>query len=146
MYKLPPTIYTKSQLRQLQTELNQLSSLRTAKNIVLSANLQDLATHNGLKDLNTALVKKLLTFVESTLQKAPEISLSLASLPNVEERGELVSWLRGKFNAQLMLHIIIQPELLAGCMLRTDSNVYDWSLRTALESNQEKLVARLAHV
>ena len=127
-------------------ELTQLNRLRMVKNTVVSNNLQDLAVTNDLSELNTVLVKKLLVFVDTVLKEAPEISLSLASLPNAEERSELVSWLRGKLNSQLMMHIIIQPDLLAGCMLRTESGVHDWSLRTALESNQEKLIKRLANV
>jgi F0F1-type ATP synthase delta subunit len=145
-YKLPSSIYTTSQLRQLQRELQQLTTLRSAKNVSLSNLMQDFAIANGIKKFDTVVAKKLLSYVDLAITSAPEISISLASMPNDEERGELVRWLRNAFGPQLMLHIIVQPTILAGCVLRTNKQVYDWSLQHALEANVDKLTQKVAHV
>jgi len=142
-YKLPATIYNPSQLRSLQRELKQLKSLRSAQNIVFSENLQELAVTNSVKKLNTKIVSEMLSFIETLIGDAPEVSVSLASSPGSEDRVEFISWMRRKIHPQLMIHFIIRPELLAGCIVRTAKGVHDWSLKTALETNKEKLTKRL---
>lgn len=144
-YSLPDSIYNSSQLRQLQTELKRLKSLRNPKNLVFSGNLQELASSNRVRKLNLALVAELLRFVNSTLENSIEISCNLACSPSLEERNELVATLRRMFGKNLLVHFIIQPELLAGATLRTKSGFYDLSLRNALYQNKDKLVARIKH-
>lgn len=140
-YRLPDTIYNSSQLRQLQSELKRLKSLRNPKNIVFSTNLEDLALANKIKKLNLALASKLLGFVESLLLHPQEITMALASSPSHEERGKLVEDLRRMFAKNLLIHFVVQPELLAGATIRTKAKFYDLSLRNALFNNKEKLIA-----
>ncbi len=141
--RLPASIYSPSQLRQLSAELGRLKSLRNPKNIVFSNNLLELAAENGIKKLTVTSTLSLLKLVTSTLEQSATITLSLASAPSIEDRDELVTMLRRKLQAQLLIHFIIQPELLAGATIRTDSTSYDLSLRNALFGNKDKLTMRL---
>ena len=142
-YRLPESIYNSSQLRQLQSELKRLRSLRNPKNISFSENLQQLALANKVKKLNMVLVGQMQAFVESTLAKSQEISVALANSPSAEERDELVARLRRMFGRDLLVHFVIQPELLAGATVRTKSGFYDMSLRSALFNNKHKLMQEI---
>lgn len=142
-YRLPDSIYNSSQLRQLLTELKRLESLRNPKNIVFSSNLEELALANKIKKLNMAIVSKLHSFVGSIIAQANEITMALASTPSSEERDQLVSDMRRMFGKNLLVHFVIQPELLAGATIRTKSKFFDLSLRTALFDNKQKLVQEI---
>lgn len=142
-YRLPEGIYNSSQLRQLHNELTRLRSLRYPKNIVFSSNLQDLASANSIKKLNVATVGDILKFIDTTLDESPELTMTLASAPGVDERDELIARLRRLLHPKLLVHFIIRPELLAGCVVRTKTAIFDMSLARALKDNQQKLVMRL---
>ena len=142
-YRLPVGIYNSGQLRQLQSELKRLRSLRNPKNLVFSNNLQELASANNISKLNLSNISELLKFISVCLEQSTEITMNLASQPSIEERDELVSELRRMFSKNLLIHFIIQPELLAGATIRTKNNFYDMSLRKALFDNKTQLVQRL---
>lgn len=142
-YRLPESIYNSSQLRQLQSELKRLRSLRNPKNLVFSSNLQELAAANNIKKLNITTTSDLLKYVNVCLDQSVEITMNLASQPSIEERDELVARLRRMFSKTLLVHFIIQPELLAGATIRTKNNFFDLSLRNALFANKAKLVQRV---
>lgn len=139
-YRLPDSIYNSSQLRQLQSELKRLKGLRNPKNIVFSSNLEDLALANKIKKLNLAVANKLLSFVESFLARPNEITMALAATPSHEERNQLVADLRRMFTKDLLVHFVIQPELLAGATIRTKTKFFDLSLRNSLFGNKQKLI------
>lgn len=139
-YRLPDSIYSTTQLRQLQSELKRLGSLRSPKNVVFSDNLTAFADANKITKLNLAITKDMLKFVSSILDQTGEITITLASEPSAEERNELVAKFRRMFGKNLIMHIIIQPELLAGATVRTKTGFVDMSLRTALFSNKQKLI------
>ena len=142
-YRLPESIYNSSQLRQLKSELNRLRNLRSPKNIVFSNNLQELAVANGVGKINVATINDLLKFIDTLLDESPEITMTLASAPGNDERAELMMRLRRQLDPKLLVHFIIRPELLAGCVVRTKTAVFDMSLAKALRQNQQKLVTRL---
>lgn len=142
-YRLPDSIYNSSQLRQLQTELKRLQGLRNPKNIKFSSNLEELALQNKIKKLNMTLVTKLLSFVNALVAQSSEITMALACSPSVEERSQLVSDLRRMFSKNLLVHFVIQPELLAGASIRTKSNFYDMSLRSKLFNSKRKLIEEI---
>ena len=142
-YRLPDSIYNASQLRQLQSELKRLGSLRSPKNVVFSDNLTALADANKITKLNLAITKDMLKFVSSVLDQSGEVTVTLASEPNSEERDELVAKFRRMFGKNLLMHIIIQPELLAGATVRTKTGFVDMSLRSALYGNKQKLIREI---
>lgn len=142
-YRLPDSIYNSSQLRQLLAELKRLKSLRNPKNIAFSSNLEELALSNKIKKLNMTVVTNLHTFVGSLLAQSVEITMALASTPSNEERDQLVSDIRRMFGKNLLVHFVIQPELLAGATIRTKSKFFDLSLRTALFDNKQKLIQEI---
>lgn len=145
-YKLPPSIYNRTQLRQLQRQLEQLKPTRLAKTAAVSDSLQDLLDSNRLGSLSVTNLEPLRKFIADILQTAPQLSITLASLPNPEERAELINWLRNQFSPILLVHFIQSDDVLGGCIVRTNWNVYDLSLRQALDSHQNLLAQAVAHV
>ena len=87
------------------------------------------------------IVAGLLTFVNATVLSGSEITMALASMPSEDEKDDLAGDLRRMFKKDLLVHFVIQPELLAGATIRTPRGFYDMSLRTALFSNKQKLIA-----
>lgn len=144
-YRLPASIYSSTQLRQLQAELKRLASLRSPKNLVFSENLVALAESNKVTKLNLGIIRDMQKFVSDSLAGFQEITVTLACEPTIEERDDLIANLRRMFTKDLLVHFIIQPELLAGATIRTKSGFYDLSLRSALFSNKTKLIAELKH-
>lgn len=144
-YRLPASIYSSTQLRQLQAELKRLASLRSPKNLVFSENLVALAESNKVTKLNLGIIRDMQKFVSDSLAGFQEITVTLACEPTIEERDDLIANLRRMFAKELLVHFIIQPELLAGATIRTKSGFYDLSLRSALFSNKTKLIAELKH-
>lgn len=140
-YKLPESIHSMGQLKQLQSELKRLSSLRNPKNISFSENLQELALDNRIRKLNMTIVKQLLSFINGAVLNSTEITMALASMPSDDEKNDLVGDLRRMFKKDLLVHFVIQPELLAGATIRTPRSFYDMSLRSALFTNKQKLIA-----
>ena len=143
-YKLPPSIFNRTQLTRLAHQLERTKS--SAKALSESSDLQDLLGDNGIKALDATNLPKLRSFIADMLSTAPQISMILAALPNTVEQVELVQWLRSRINPNLLVHFVQNNDLLAGCVVRTDQTVYDLSLRKALWQNQDKLIERLAHV
>lgn len=140
-YKLPESIHSMGQLKQLQSELKRLSSLRNPKNISFSENLQELALDNRIRKLNMTIVRQLLSFINGAVLNSTEITMALASMPSDDEKNDLVGDLRRMFKKDLLIHFVIQPELLAGATIRTPRGFYDMSLRSALFTNKQKLIA-----
>lgn len=142
-YRLPASIYSSTQLRQLQSELKRLGALRSPKNLVFSENLVALAEANKVTKLNLTIIRDMQKFVNESLAGFQEITVTLACEPTIEERNDLIANLRRMLTKELLVHFIIQPELLAGATIRTKSGFYDLSLRSALFSNKTKLMAEL---
>ena len=142
-YRLPASIYSSTQLRQLQSELKRLGALRSPKNLVFSENLVALAEANKITKLNLTIIRDMQKFVNESLAGFQEITVTLACEPTIEERNDLIANLRRMLTKELLVHFIIQPELLAGATIRTKSGFYDLSLRSALFSNKTKLMAEL---
>ncbi|MBI2798381.1 F0F1 ATP synthase subunit delta [Candidatus Saccharibacteria bacterium] len=141
-YKLPANIANRTQLRHLQRLLGRLKTGMKVNDPDLNA----LLSENGIKSLNLKTVQALKQFVSDCMQTAAEISVFLASAPSDDETAELVQWLRGRLQPNLLVHIVQSPEILAGCIVRTDRSIYDLSLRQALTQNKQLLIKALHNV
>jgi len=142
-YRLPHSIITKSQLASLQRELVRLSTAKTAKQKKLSDDLEQFLAMNRIGTITAELQKKLLTALAATAKNAPQITIALGSLPDTDERIELITWLRSQIHPQLLLHIVQDSDVIAGAVIRTERNVYDYSLHSAIFSNTNLLAQKL---
>ncbi|MBA3679304.1 hypothetical protein H0W80_03915 [Candidatus Saccharibacteria bacterium] len=142
-YRLPNTF---SRRQQLERVLDQVQKLKpavfdTAQKWPLE--LQEFTQANNISVFTTTTQANLASYFKRLLQSAPQISLVMAALPNSEEQAELIGWLRSHIHPQAFMHIAQNSDLLAGCIVRTDNMVYDFSLRSSLFAQSDSLAMRL---
>lgn len=143
-YRLPHAVVTRPQLEQLKRELEGLTAAQLTKPGRWSASLSQFIAMNRITTLTPVIQKKLISALDATLKTSPQISISLGDLPDAEQQTELVTWLRSRIHPQLLLHLNQDSDVMAGCIIRTDHEVYDMSLKSALFSNTAKLAEKLS--
>ena len=143
-YRLPNDIATKLQLEQLLRELRLLSESQLAKSSNQSDLLQQFLAINSIGTLSPSARDKLVAGISNLLRTAPQLSLVLADLPTGDDLIELVGWLRSQLHPTLLIRLVQDSEIMAGCMVSTTSSLHHLSLRSALFANSAKLATELA--
>lgn len=103
----------------------------------------DLATDNGFDLRVTAQRDELLAALEETLKSAPTVTMSFAVDPSADMMAKLVSWFRTSIHPETLVRIGLQPNMAAGCTLKTASKMYDFTMRSRLAAQRDLLVRRL---
>lgn len=109
----------------------------------LSKVLDSLAQANGLNLLHAEHREPLKAFLTSLKAKAPVVHISFPSVPSDPFTAKILEWFRKEVHPHVVLHVGLMPELAAGCLVRTTSKMYDFSLRKKFEASKVKLVASL---
>ncbi|HZP55818.1 MAG TPA: hypothetical protein VFB03_03560 [Candidatus Saccharimonadales bacterium] len=152
VFKLPTSIVGKSDINRILRELDGLDdffmsaaarksgeSIKAPRTTYM---LDQLARDNGYNlmqtDQRTAIKTKLIEISRT----APSLHISFAVEPTPRIIDVILSWMRGNIHPQLMLQIGLQPTIAAGCVLRSPNKIFDLSLRTYLE-NQENYMVEL---
>jgi F0F1-type ATP synthase delta subunit len=73
--------------------------------------------------------KKLLKFLQDAYKHAPVMHISFGADPSPLFTQKLVTWLRTEIHPQILLQIGLQPNIGAGCIVRTTNKYFDFSLR-----------------
>ena len=150
--KLPITFVSKSDVNRVLRELEALSDFfisaaaRKAGSSIkpprITYLLEQLARDNQYNLLEESHRRELKSKLEQILKTAPLIHISFAAEPTPPIIDAILSWLRSNIHSQLLLQIGLQPTIAAGCVLRTPNKIFDMSLRSYLES-QENYLAEL---
>ncbi len=105
--------------------------------------LESLAEFNNLNINKPNDRAILIKFLERQKVKAPVIHISFPVEANGEVIGKILEWFRNEVHPNVVMYVGLQPELAAGCTLRTNSKHYDFSFRKRFEKSKQKLVAAL---
>ncbi|MDQ3158890.1 MAG: hypothetical protein M3P98_02015 [bacterium] len=151
--KLNPNIIGKADLIRLQRELGDLEdkvskakAKKTHEKISITGALHTLASDNGY-DLNKELERqKLADELHKLIEKAPSLQISFASTPSQDFMSKLAAWFRKEVHPQALVSVGLQPNIAAGCVLRTTSRVFDLSLKKIMLAKQELLVSNIRGV
>jgi F0F1-type ATP synthase delta subunit len=84
---------------------------------------------NGLNLLHANNREALRKFLESIRQSAPVLHMSFSADPSPAFIEKLMSYLRKEIHPLLLLTVGLQPNLGAGCMVRSTNKSFDMSLR-----------------
>jgi hypothetical protein len=106
----------------------------------LSRVLESFSTENGLNLLHGPDRDKAKKYLEDVKTHAPVVHVSFAAEASGEFLARLLDWFRKEAHPFVLLHVGLQPELAAGCMIRTTNKVFDFSFRARFESSKVKLV------
>lgn len=110
-----------------------------------TSRLMDQLVESNKIDLLEAVNRKLLAeFLVQVRQKAPVMHMSFSADPSSAFLEKLVAWLRKEIHPNVLLTIGLQPNIGAGCILRTTNKHFDMSLRQNFAGKRDLLMAKLA--
>ena len=87
--------------------------------------------------------QRVAAFLQAVHAKAPVIHISFSADPAPAFIEKLMTWLRREINAQLLITVGLQPNIGAGCLVRTTNKYYDFSLRQNFTEKRALLMEKL---
>ncbi len=87
--------------------------------------------------------KILFQFLQAIHSKAPLLHMSFSSDPSPLFQQRLVTWIRQQMHPYLLLQIGLQPNIGAGCVVRSTNKFFDFSLRERFKSQRRLLITKL---
>ncbi len=105
-----------------------------------------LAEANGYNLESSGDRESLITDLEDLLATAPTVTMSFAVDPSAVFMAKIVGWMRTSINPHVLVRIGLQPNIAAGCVLRTPGKIYDFSLRSKFTEQRPMLIKRLKTV
>lgn len=153
-FTLPPAIVSPADIARMQRNLEAFNDaskeaeLRSRTGVVVdevqpSALLRLMAENNDC-DLTIASHREaLLKELTRIVKEAPTMTVSFAVEPSNQVMAKIVDWLRINVHPQVLVRIGLQPNIAAGCIVRTPSKEYDFSLRSRFTEQRPLLIRRL---
>lgn len=135
--------------RELETIDNQLLAveLRTKAPATelptMSQLLGQTVELNKLNLLVPAERKQLQELLALVKAQAPLLHISFSADPNPAFTEKLMAWLRREIHPLVLLTIGLQPNLGAGCIVRSTNQYFDFSLRQDFLEKRELLMSKL---
>lgn len=132
-------------LRELETINEALLQLHlkdrgaTAKLPKTTRLMDRLADENKLNLLHEADRQRLETFLQSIKTQAPVLHISFSADPSESFLEKLVAWLRKEIHPAALVSVGLQPNIGAGCIVRTTNRYFDFSLREDFAAKRELL-------
>ena len=105
-----------------------LQSIVTAQNI------------NLLQPEHRARFRQQLDFVRRT---APTVQVSFGAEPSRQALRVLVRWFRENGHPNTLIAVGVQPHIAGGCIVRTSTKTFDFSLQQLLQKNRAELAKKL---
>lgn len=138
--QLPALIMTPGDVARLRRELAALeaylhaAALRaagqpSARLPKTSRLLDELATANNTNLLDAPARERLGLFLEGLASRAPVVHISFAVDPSSAFLQKIVVWFRQNVQPQVLVRVGLQPDIAAGCVVRTTNKYFDLSLR-----------------
>lgn len=150
---LPVGVVSTGDVRRLRREVADMEDtlqamrLRTNSPIAklprLSRALEEFASTNRLNFLLPEDRKHAAIFLDNVLAKAPVIHISFAAEASRRFTTELMLWLRANFDSEILAEIGLEPNIAAGCIVRTQNKVFDFSLMQHLHNTESILMQKI---
>jgi hypothetical protein len=121
----------------LQLSLRQPGSeVKLPKTTQLMDQLLKLNRLNLLQPEDRAWLKRALDAIR---QHAPVMNVSFSVDPSTVVLEKLMIWLRREIHPFLLIGVGLQPNIAAGCIVRTTNKVFDFSLRQNFANKRDLL-------
>lgn len=105
--------------------------------------LDEMIQMNKLNVLVPGERARLMNFLITLRAKAPIIHMSFSADPSPMFTQRLITWLRENIHPLVLLKVGLQPNIGAGCIIRTTNKVFDLSLRQDFAKKHELLMAKI---
>ena len=109
----------------------------------LSRMLDELVVSNKINLLYEDQRRHLAGMLAQLHSHAPVLHISFASDPSSGTLQKIVIWLRQHVDPQILVHVGLQPSIVAGCTVRTTNRYFDLSLRKHLDAQRAFLLDAL---
>lgn len=109
----------------------------------LSKMLDEMIQMNKINALVTEDRNRLMNFLITLRVKAPIIHMSFSADPSPMFTQKLITWLRENIHPLVLLKVGLQPNIGAGCIVRTTNKQFDLSLREDFAKKHELLMAKI---
>ncbi len=106
--------------------------------------MDQLISLNKLNLLQVDDRKQLANFLKTVRQQAPVLHISFSADPSIAVIEKLMVWLRREIHPLVLVTIGLQPNIGAGCIVRTTNKMFDLSLRQDFAAKKVELFAALA--
>ncbi len=90
--------------------------------------------------------KRLTDFLKTVRDRAPVMHISFSADPSPLFMQKIMSWLRAEIHPLLLINIGLQPNIGAGCVIRTTNKFFDFSLKQRFDQNRHLLIKQLAEL
>jgi hypothetical protein len=154
--QLPLGVVGRADVRRMQHELEELENfLQQAKirhpgtkvNMPRATRmLEEVVTLNKFNLLQPVDRQKAMIFLQGLLDHAPTAHVSFSSDPSASFTAKIVQWFRAEIDPHTLVDVGLQPNIAAGCIVRTANRVFDFSLREHFNQQRGLLTAALASV
>lgn len=99
---------------------------------------------NKLNLLHEEDRKLLQHYLLQVKDKSPVIHMSFSADPSVAFMEKLMAWLRKEIHPQVLVTVGLQPNIGAGCIIRTINHQFDFSLKQDFAKKRDMLLASIA--
>ena len=87
--------------------------------------------------------QELTTFLSHVKSKAPLLHMSFSADPPTQFIEHLLTWLRKELHPSILVTIGLQPNIGAGCIVRSTNKYFDFSLRQDFAKKRNLLLEKL---
>ncbi len=108
--------------------------------------LEELASANKVLLTDQKQRTQLLELLKGFQKHAPRIHMSLAAEPTAKFTQKIVIWMRKNIHPLALLEVGLQPNIAAGCIVRTNNKMFDMSLRHCFTEKRLLLVEKIAEI
>jgi F0F1-type ATP synthase delta subunit len=105
--------------------------------------LDEMLETNKLNALKHEERQRLIGFLMTVKSKAPVLHMSFSADPTPLFVQRLTTYLRQEIHPLVLVQIGLQPNIGAGCVLRTTNKYFDFSLRRNLKDKHQILLSKI---
>lgn len=105
--------------------------------------MDELVTTNELNLLQSDHRGYLVGLLKSLADSAPVMHISFSADPPGPYVQKIVAWLRQQISPVLLVSVGLQPNIGAGCVVRTTNKSFDFSLRKFFDNKHDFFIKKL---
>lgn len=106
----------------------------------LTRMLDELARTNKVNLMDHKIRKDMRASLARVAESAPTVHLSFAADPPPKALERILIWFRENVHPNLLIRVGLQPNIAAGCVLRTANKIFDMSLKSRFASQEDYLL------
>ncbi len=150
---LPTSIVSPTDIARLAREMDDLDNFFAQQEIRqggaptamprVSKLMDQLAADNQLNLLHESERGQLKGLLDSLHQSAPVLHISFSVDPPGPYVQKIVDWLRRNIHQHVLVTVGLQPNIGAGCVVRTTNKLFDFSLREFFTQKRDFFIEKL---